>query len=116
MSKASRPDRAHQAFSVSFEEEAESDIERLFDFRLERAQTVEDLETAQGAVDAIRSACEFHLSANPFSYRKSGTSATRRELIIGFGASGYVAQFEIFPSSGSVLVLAVRHQLEQDYS
>ena len=39
-------------------------------------------------------------------------SLTRRELVITCGASGYVALYEI--SIGTVFVLAVRHQLEDD--
>ena len=102
-------------FSVDFTEEAAEDIERLFDYRLQRAVTADDLDAAQRAIDGIRRACANHLSANPFTYRKCGDSSIRRELVIGFGASGYVAQFEIFADSRAVLVLAVRHQLEQDY-
>lgn len=37
-----------------------------------------------------------------------------RELIIAFGASGYVALFEIDDAS-TVTVLAVRHPREDDY-
>ena len=102
-------------FSVGFTEEAAEDIERLFDYRLQRAVTADDLDAAQRAIDGIRRACANHLSANPFTYRKCGDSSTRRELVVGFGARGHVAQFEIFPDSRAVLVLAVRHQLEQDY-
>ena len=102
-------------FSVDFTEDAAEDIARLFDYRLQRAMTADDFDAAQRAIDGIRRACADHLSANPFTYRKCGDSSTRRELVIGFGASGYVAQFEILAASRAVLVLAVRHQLEQDY-
>jgi len=37
-----------------------------------------------------------------------------RELIIPFGASGYVALFEIAEDQ-TVTILAVRHQRESDY-
>ncbi|MFN6996361.1 MAG: plasmid stabilization protein [Aquincola tertiaricarbonis] len=37
-----------------------------------------------------------------------------RELLISFGAEGYVALFEIADAS-RVHVLAIRHQLEDDY-
>ena len=50
-----------------------------------------------------------------FSFRKTGGSALRRELIIAFGATGYLAQFEIEPALKRVIVLAVRHQREDDY-
>lgn len=37
-----------------------------------------------------------------------------RELVISFGAAGYVALFEIEPDD-IVTILAVRHQRESDY-
>lgn len=37
-----------------------------------------------------------------------------RELVIPFGRSGYVALFEIIDSA-TVVIAAVRHQLEDDY-
>jgi len=37
-----------------------------------------------------------------------------RELIIAFGANGYVALFEI-EDSQTVTVLAIRHQREEDF-
>ena len=56
-----------------------------------------------------------HLASTPFSFRKAGTSSLRRELIIPFGSSGYVALYEIEPEKVRVIILAVRHQLEDDY-
>lgn len=38
----------------------------------------------------------------------------QRELIIPFGASGYVTLYEIERES-PVVILAVRHQIEADY-
>ena len=102
------------SFDVWFSAEAEEDLERLFDFLLESAKTIEDLDVAQAAVDAIRSAALNQLAVSPFSFRKAGHSSTRRELIIPFGTSGYVALYEI-ASPAAVVVLAVRHQREEDY-
>jgi plasmid stabilization system protein ParE len=101
-------------FDVRFSVSAEEDLIRLFDFLLDRAATLEDLEIAQAAVDAIRTACLHQLAFTPFSFRKTGRSATRRELIIPFGATGYVVLYEI-ASPSRVVVLAVRHQREEDY-
>jgi plasmid stabilization system protein ParE len=102
-------------FEVRFADSALDDLNRLFEFILERARTTEDLDVAQHAVDEIRATCNGHLSKTPFSYRKSGESALRRELIIPFGSAGYVAQYEIEPALLRVIVLAVRHQREDDY-
>ena len=102
-------------FEVRFSNPALEDINRLFDFLLERAATVDDLDFAQRAIDEIKATCIGSLSKTPFSYRKSSGSALRRELIISFGSTGYVAQYEIQPAVLRVIVLAVRHQREEDY-
>ena len=102
-------------FEVRFTDAARDDLERLFDFLLDRASSIEDLELAQRAVDAIRDAVVGHLATTPFSCRKAGRSSLRRELIIPFGSSGYVALYQIEPEKKRVVVLAVRHQLEDDY-
>ena len=51
---------------------------------------------------------------SPFSCRKAASSPFLRELIISFGGSGYVALFEIRDAS-TVIVGAIRHQLESDF-
>jgi len=101
-------------FNVRYTDAALEDLLRLFDFLLERAQTIEEFDAAQTAIDALRTAIQNHLSRTPFIYRKAGESAFVRELIIPFGHSGYVALFEI-EGADSVNILAVRHQLEDDY-
>ena len=102
------------SYEVRFSVPAEDDLIRLFEFLLERAADVHDLEMAQAAIEAIRSAASHQLASTPYSFRKSGRSSMRRELIIPFGATGYVALYEIV-SASMVLVLAVRHQREEDY-
>ena len=102
------------SFEVVFSVAADEDLQRLFDFLLDRAKTVEGLDQAQSAVEAIHAAVSHHLATTPYSCRKAGKSPTRRELIIPFGASGYVALYEI-ASASRVVVLALRHQLEDDY-
>ena len=102
------------AFEVRYTAAAREDVLRLFDFLLEWAQTVEDFDAAQAAIDALRNAVQNHLSRTPFIYRKAGDSAFVRELIVPFGHSGYVALFEI-EGAGVVNILAVRHQREDDY-
>ncbi len=101
-------------FAVRFSAAADEDLTRLFDFLLDRAETVEDLDRAQAAIEAVRAAALNQLAATPYSFRKTGKSSTRRELIIPFGATGYIALYEIAGPS-HVVVLAVRHQREEDY-
>lgn len=101
-------------FDVRYSGAAREDLIRLFDHLLDKAKTAEDFAAAQLAIDAIREGVERNLSRTPFVYRKSGESPFLRELLIPFGAAGYVALYEI-KDAGHVLVLAVRHQLEDDY-
>ena len=79
------------SFEVRFAAAAEDDLIRLFEFLLERAKTAEDLDRAEHAADAIELAALHHLASTPYSFRKTGKSPTRRELIIPCGATGYVA-------------------------
>lgn len=54
------------------------------------------------------------LETSPFTCRKAVQHPFLQELVIPFGRSGYVALFEIEDAS-SVTVVAMRHQLEDDY-
>jgi plasmid stabilization system protein ParE len=100
-------------FRVRFTREAELDLVRLYEFILVREVT--DWALAERALEAIRHAMS-GLERSPFSYRKAsgGDSPFLREVVIPFGASGYVALFEI-EGSDVVTILAVRHQREDDY-
>jgi plasmid stabilization system protein ParE len=100
------------SFQVRFTEEAEADLVRLYEFLL--AKDDADWSLAARALEAIKNALH-GLALSPFSYRKaSAGNPFLRELVIPFGASGYVALFEI-DDEKTVTVLAVRHQLEDDY-
>ena len=101
-------------FEVLYSNSARADLIRMFDFILDRAKTAEDFESAQVAIDVLRDTVERSLSRAPFVYRKAGNSPFLRELVIPFGGAGYVALYEIKDAS-HVMVLAVRHQLEDDY-
>ena len=102
------------AFEVRYSDSAREDLLRLFDFVLDRAKTAEDFGSAQLAINAIRDTVERNLSRAPFVYRKAGDSPFLRELLIPFGGAGFVALYEIEDAT-HVLVLAVRHQIEDDY-
>lgn len=102
------------SFEVRFNSTATADLERLYDFLLARAQTIEDLDAADRIIGEVRATATGQLSRSPYSFRKAGSSSLTRELIIPSGKTGYVALFEIQPPS-LVLILAVRHQLEDDY-
>jgi plasmid stabilization system protein ParE len=101
-------------FKVEFTPEADADLDRLFDFLLERAKTVEEAMRANDAVAVIRAVANSHLSTTPYSYRKVGQRPTLRELIVPFGSNGYVLRFDI-RTQALVLVIGARHQREEDY-
>lgn len=101
------------SFVVRYSASARDDLRRLYGYLLDRATTVEDIDLAERALDAIVDSVG-RLSRSPFIYRKAGSSPFLRELLIPFGASGYVVLFEIEDAS-TVTILAVRHHLEDDY-
>jgi plasmid stabilization system protein ParE len=101
-------------FDVRYTDSARDVLLRLFNFLLDRAQTVEDFDAAQLAIDTITSEVEGHLGRAPFIFRKTGQSPFLRELVIPFRNAGCVVLYEIEDGS-TINILAVRHQLEDDY-
>ena len=101
------------SFVVRYSQSARDDLVRLYEYLLDRATTAEDLDLAERALAAISGAVE-SLKRSPFIYRKAEDDPFLRELLVPFGSSGYVALFEIEDAT-TVTILAVRHQLEDDY-
>jgi len=103
------------SFRVRLTLEAADDLERLFDFVLQRELQRHDgdLAVADRALAAIKSGIST-LRQSPFTCRKAGTSPFLRELLIPFGRSGDVALFEI-EDPETVTILAIRHQREDDF-
>ena len=102
-------------YKVEFSQAAAADLEQLFDFALQRelSSDTDDLDIPDRAVQAIKDGMAF-LASSPFACRKAGSSSFVRELIIPFGRTGYVPLFEIVDSN-TVIIGAIRHQLEDDY-
>lgn len=104
-------------FEVEFSREAKDDLARLFDAVLDRElnSATGDLNLPGQAIAAIQTSVAF-LKQSPFSCRKAGDGADPllRELIIDFGRTGYVALFKII-NHQRVVILALRHQLEDDF-
>ena len=86
---------------------AAEDLERLVEFLLERSP-----EDATQTVDLITGALNI-LEQHPRIGRP--VEAGLRELVISRGRTGYLALYEYDEPSDLVVVLAVRHQREQDY-
>ena len=101
-------------FKVEFTSEVDANLDRLFDFLLARAGTVEESMRACETIAVIRSVVDSHLSTTRYSYRKVGQRPTLRELIVPFGSTGYVLRFDI-RTPELVVVIGARHQLEEDY-
>ena len=86
---------------------------RLEDFLIEAALQYGDFDLPRRAVAAIRAEMRI-LETNPFTCRIADADRLERELVIPFGAAGYVALFRIV-SDSEIVVAAIRHQREDDY-
>ena len=88
---------------------AQFDISRLYSFLLEK-----DSNAAKRALLAIREAFislqQSHLIGRPVE-----DYLELRELVIDFGASGYLALYRFEVSLNVVTILAIKHQREDDY-
>ena len=84
------------------------DLEQLYNYLL-----VKDIDSAELALDRIKSSTTL-LAQFPLASRALNNHQTLRELLIPFGASGYVLLFRI-KDRQALTILAVRHQKEQDY-
>jgi len=100
--------------AVEFTSEADTDLDRLFDFLLDRAETVEDATLAYEAVAITCEVAHRHLSMTPYGYRKVGRRPTLRELIVPFGSIGHSLRFDIRRPE-LVLVIGAHHQREEDH-
>ncbi len=97
------------SWRVRYTRAARDDLRRLYGFLVEQ-----DVEAAERALEAIDQAMGL-LCLFPFTCRKAGPdNPFLRELLVSFGASGYVALYEI-EGDQIVTILAVRHQREDDY-
>ena len=97
------------SYRVRYTRAAREDLRRLYAFLLEQ-----DIQAARRARDAIGKNIEY-LREFPFTCRKAEhDNPFLREIVVPFGAFGYVALFEI-EDSVTVTILAIRHQREDDY-
>jgi plasmid stabilization system protein ParE len=84
-----------------------ADLERLFDFLADHIPKL-----APERMVSVRRAFEL-LADHPLLGREAEDG--RRELILSRGKFGYVAKYRWIPAEDTVLILAVRHQLETGY-
>lgn len=102
-------------YRVQFSADAEADLERLFDFILQREldSASGDLDIPERALKRIKDGIEY-MRSSPFACRKVGVSPFIRELVITIGSTGYVALYEIVDDS-ILIIGAIRHQREDDF-
>ncbi|MGQ0547007.1 MAG: type II toxin-antitoxin system RelE/ParE family toxin [Betaproteobacteria bacterium] len=92
---------------VVYSAEALEDLERLVNFLLEVSPA-----TAPDALAQLRSAVEV-LAAHPRIGRR--TRSQMRELVVSYGASGYIALYRFDAARALVRVLRIRHQREAGF-
>lgn len=92
---------------VVYAERALDHLEQAFDWI-----NCENPAAAGAAVDAITSAVTL-LAEHPLAGRR--VHGDIRELVISFGATGFVALYRFLPLREEVRILAIRHQRELRY-
>jgi plasmid stabilization system protein ParE len=96
-------------YQIRFTRNSKDELKRLYLFLYKQ-----DKNSAKHARDNVYKAIDM-LKNFPFTCRKAqANSPFMRELVISFGANGYVALFEI-EEDNTVTILAVRHQREDDF-
>ena len=88
---------------------AQSDIARLHSFLLSK-----NVKAAQRATQAIRGSFS-SLAKTPLLGRPVDDAGDLRELVIDFGASGYLALYRVDQALDVVIFLAIKHQSEDGY-
>jgi plasmid stabilization system protein ParE len=97
------PDR----FGLRFEPRAVDDLERVFAFY----ESIQE-RLGERATDRLIEGLKI-LAHSPFVGRRA--SDRLRELVIGWGASGFVALYHVDLDRSEVVILALRHQREADF-
>ena len=100
------------SYRIRFTDEARADLKRLYAFALEADDC--DWLHAERSIETIEAGLA-SMENFPYACRKAGEGHDPflRELLIGFGGSGYVVLYRI--GEETVTVAAVRHQREDDY-
>ena len=94
---------------VTLSARAQTDLSRIHAFLVGK-----DINAAKRAVLAIREAF-LPLQHAPMIGRPVEDHGDLRELVIDFGASGYLALYHFEPTMDAVTILAIKHQREDDY-
>jgi plasmid stabilization system protein ParE len=92
---------------VKISEHAQGDLKRLYLFLAEKDEgaALRAIETIDGAFAPLRRVPEIGRPVDD----------DLRELVIEFGSSGYIALYHFDAIRDLVVILAIKHQLEDDY-
>ena len=93
---------------IVFDAGALADLERIFDFNF-----AHDPATALDHIRRIREGIS--ILANHPEIGRVVAGSPLRELVISYGASGYIALYQHAPLEAVVRITAVRHQREAGY-
>jgi plasmid stabilization system protein ParE len=93
--------------AIIYSSEALTDLERIIEFLLEASP-----ETAAATLTRIQAAVMI-LGSHPLIGCR--VDAFRRELVISWGASGYLALYSFDAGLDLVRILRIRHQREAGY-
>lgn len=101
-------------FRVVLPEGARADLKRLLRHAVLQARRAEDVARSRTVLLALREQIAQRLSRTPDLYRHAAGHMHLRELVVSGAGGGYIALYDI-TDSRQVTVIAVRHQLEDDY-
>jgi plasmid stabilization system protein ParE len=96
-------------FRLSYTQSFYDDLDRVLDFQFERYPALADR-----TVVAIRKALQILEDFPLMGRRASQEDPLLRELVVPFGSTGYIVLFKVM-NEQSVVILAIRHQREDDY-
>ncbi|MBW9053767.1 type II toxin-antitoxin system RelE/ParE family toxin [Rhizobium mesosinicum] len=96
-------------FELKYTRTFYEDLERLSEFLIEHDPTL-----AERAISGIQKALMILQDFPLMARRASADDPLLRELVVPFGSVGYVILFKV-TDEATVIVLAIRHQREEDY-
>jgi len=92
---------------IIYTEQSQRDLARFYAFLSKKDKSV-----ALRAIQTIRAAIK-ETQKMPEGYRPVTDLPHHREVIIDFGASGYIARFR-YEKGGDIVIVRIKHQLEND--
>lgn len=91
---------------IIYTQPSQEDLKRFYEFLVKKDKSV-----ALRAIRTIRAAIK-EIKKMPEAYRPVEELQHHRELVIEFGASGYVARYR-YEKGGKIYIVRIKHQLEE---